>query len=290
MSFPAPISGSQILLDLPDHAYHRLPELGSSQAKELLRTAPAKFNYWRGKVRPEKKTFDVGHAVHKKVLGVGSDLVVIPDDYLAVDGAISTKRAKEFVAEARANGQVPLKSSEMQPINDMAEAVLKHPQAAALLTRGMPEVSVLSRDPETGAKVRCRFDFLQYPREPLAIASDLKTADDASPDAFQKAVLEYGYYISQEFYRDVYRYATGEELNFAFIVVEKEPPYLVGFYRLDPEFVAMGRREAAAARRMFAEYSASGHWPGLSTDIEELSPPTWAAMRSEEKYGNENPQ
>lgn len=285
MNFPKPRPGSLILTDLAEHAYHRLPELGSTQAKELLSSAPAKFHYWRGKPKPEKKAYDIGHAVHARVLGVGAQVVRIPDNYLAIDGAISTKRAKEFVQEARDNGQIPLKSEEIQPIEDMAEAVLKHPTASKLLMRGMPEVSVVTQDPETGAKVRCRFDYLQFPREPLAIAVDLKTADDASEDGFLKAVLDYGYHISQEFYRDAYRYATGEEVNFSFIVVEKTAPYLVGLYRLDPKFVEMGRREAAEARRMFAEYSGTGVWPGLSNDIEELAPPYWAVLKHEEKYG-----
>lgn len=285
MNFPAPRPGSLILTDLAEHAYHRMSELGSTQAKELLRSAPAKFHYWRGKKRPDKKAFDIGHAVHSRVLGVGSDIVRIPDNYLAKDGAISTKLAKEFVEKARENGQIPLKSEEFQPIQDMTDAVLNHPTASKLLMRGKAEVSVITRDPETGAKVRCRFDYLQFPRDPFAIAVDLKTADDASPDGFLKSVLDYGYHISQEFYRDAYRYATGEEVEFSFIVVEKSPPYMVGQYRLDPKFVEMGRREAAEARRMFAEYSGTGVWPGLSNDIEELAPPYWAVLKHEEKYG-----
>jgi hypothetical protein len=286
MNYPTK-PGSSVILDLPDEAYHALPELSSSQAKALLES-PARFNYWRNKRRPEKKAYDVGHAVHAKVLGTGATVVAIPNDLLASNGAVSTKAAKEWVEQARLDGKVPMKEDELRPINDMAEAVLSHPTAAALLSQpGRPEVSVLSTDPNTGVPVRARFDYLPYPRQPRAIGVELKTTDDASPAAFVKSIIEYGYDLSQEWYRDTYLWATGEEIEHAFIVVEKRPPYLVAHYRLPEQFVAMGSRKAIEARAVFAECTASGVWPGYSPEIEPLEPPMWAVIQHEEKYAIE---
>jgi hypothetical protein len=273
--------GSSVILDLPDDAYHSLPELSSSQAKALLES-PARFNYWRNKRRPEKKAYDVGHAVHAKVLGVGMGIEVLDfDNY-------RTKASQEERDAAYADGLTPMLRKEMQPIEDMAESVLKHPTAAALLSQpGNSEVSVLSTDPNTGVPVRARFDYLPYPRTPRAIALDLKTTDDASPASFVKSIVEYGYDVSQEWYRDTYRWATGEEVEFAFVVVEKRPPYLVAHYRLPEQFVAMGSRKANEARVQYAEFTASGVWPGYSPEIEPLEPPMWAVIQHEEKYAIE---
>lgn len=273
--------GSAVILDMPDAEYHSLPELSSSQAKDLLRS-PAKFNYWRGKRRPEKRDYDVGHAVHARVLGAGMRVEVLDfDNY-------RTKAAQEERDAAYAAGLTPMLRREMQPIEDMAEAVLRHPTAAALLSQpGHPEVSVLSTDPETGVAVRARFDYLPHPREPRAIAVDLKTTEDASPEAFVKSIVEYGYDLSQEWYRDAYRWATGEEVEFVFIVVEKQPPYLVAHYSLPDQFVLMGARKGAEARARFAEYTASGEWPGYPSDIQPIDPPMWAVIQHEEKYGME---
>jgi hypothetical protein len=280
MNYPTK-PGSSVILDLPDEAYHALPELSSSQAKDLLES-PARFNYWRGKRRPEKKAYDVGHAVHAKVLGVGMGIEILDfDNY-------RTKASQEERDAAYAAGLTPMLAREMQPINDMAEAVLKHPTAATLLAQpGNSEVSVLSTDPNTGVPVRARFDYLPYPRTPRAIALELKTTDDASPEAFVKSVIEYGYDLSQEWYRDTYLWATGEEVEFAFMVVEKRPPYLVAHYQLPEHFAAMGSRKAIEARARFAEYTESGHWPGYSPDIEFLDPPVWAVIQHEEKYAIE---
>lgn len=276
--------GSSVVVGMSDEEYHGLPEFSSSQAKDLLES-PARFNYWRGKRRPEKKAYDVGHAVHAKVLGTGATVVAIPDDLLASNGAISTKAAKEWVEQARAEGKVPMKADELRPIEEMSEAVLRHETASVLLAQpGNPEVSVLSTDPNTEVPVRARFDYLPYPRQPRAIALELKTTDDASPESFVKSIIEYGYDLSQEWYRDTYRWATGEEVEFAFIVVEKRPPYLVAHYQLPEAFVAMGARKAIEARAQYAEYTASGVWPGYSPAIEFLDPPLWAVIKHEEKY------
>lgn len=280
MSYPVR-DGSSVILDLPDEAYHALPELSSSQAKALLES-PARFNYWRGKRRPEKREFDLGHAVHAKVLGAGMGIEVLDfDNY-------RTKAAQEERDAAYAAGLVPMLRREMQPVLDAAESVLAHPVAAALLSQpGNPEVSVLTTDPNTGVGVRARFDYLPYPRTPRAIAVDLKTSRDASPAAFAKSVAEYGYDLQQEFYRDTYRWATGEEVEFVFVVVEVTPPYLVATYRLPISFVEMGQRKALEARALYAECMASGVWPGYSTQIEEVEPPVWAVIQHEEKYASQ---
>ena len=275
--------GSSIVVDLPDEAYHRMPELSSSQAKALLES-PAKFDYWRGKVRPPKSEYDLGHAVHAKVLGIGADVVEIPNDLLSADGGIRSNAAKEWVQQARDEGRVPLKSSELRPINDAAEAVLRHDKAAALLSQpGNPEVSILTIDPVTDVPLRARFDYLPYPRSPRAIGVDLKTSRDASPRGFAKAVHDFSYDLQQEWYRHCYRLATGEEIEFAFVVVELEPPYLVGYYNLSDAFMEMGRAKGAEARALFAECTRTGIWPGYDDDVITLEPPFWAAVAFEEK-------
>jgi hypothetical protein len=282
MNYPTK-PGSSVILDLPDEAYHRLPELSSSQAK-AINESPAKFNYWRGKVRPPKSEYDVGHAVHAKVLGKGADIVEIPADLLSSDGGVRSNAAKEWVENVRLEGRVPMKASELRPINEAAEAVLRHDHAAALFSQpGSPEVSVLSTDPTTGVPVRARFDYLPLPRQPIAKAVDLKTSRDASPRGFAKAVHDFSYDLQQEWYRHVYRLATGEEIEFAFVVVEMEPPYLVAVYNLSDAFMDMGRAKGAQAREVYAECMRTGVWPGYDPEVITLEPPFWAAVQFEEK-------
>jgi hypothetical protein len=274
--------GSSVILDLPDEAYHALPELSSSQAKALLES-PARFNYWRGKRRPEKKSFDIGHAVHAKVLGKGMGVVELHyDNY-------RTKAAQEERDAAYAEGKTPLLKKELRPIEEMAESALAHPLARKLLeVPGQSEVSIVTTDPETGCPVRARFDRLPYPGEGLTKALDVKTtAGSASAESFARAAFEYGYYIQRSWYLDCLKWATGDEAEMLFLVIETEPPYLPAVHQMDPVFVEMGDTAARYAREKFLEYTAANHWPGHPEEAGLITPPTWAAIQHDEKYAIE---
>ncbi len=66
-----------IVHDMPEEEYHRRPELSSTGARLLL-DSPAKYAYAQTHPQPHKQAFDVGHAVHARVLGVGSPAVDVP--------------------------------------------------------------------------------------------------------------------------------------------------------------------------------------------------------------------
>jgi len=71
------------------------PSLSSTGARALLPpSCPALFRHQQDAPRVEKPAFDLGHAVHARILGIGLDIAVIPDDILASNGATSTKAAK----------------------------------------------------------------------------------------------------------------------------------------------------------------------------------------------------
>lgn len=276
---------------MPESEYHARPELSSTEARLIL-DSPAKYRWKKDHpplVAPSKK-FDIGSAVHSKVLGVGYDAVVIPTELLASNGAISTKAAKEFVEQARTDGLIPLKAEEFEPIDAAAESVLAHPAARALLTQpGTGEVSVFSTSPE-GVHVRARFDFL--PDEftlgaPSRVAVDLKTARDASPDGFTRAIADHGYDVQRAWYVDALKWETGEDAELVFVAVEKEPPYLVAVHQLPTVWAQMGAEKAAHARRTYMECVESGVWPGYGDQVHLLSPPQWVIYSHEEKYTNE---
>jgi hypothetical protein len=281
-----------IVPGLPEHEYHARPELSSTEARLIL-DSPAKYRWKKDHpplVEPSKK-FDVGSAVHSKVLGTGYEAVVIPPDYLATNGAASTTAAKTFIAEARAAGKIPLKIEEFEPIDQQAEAVLAHPAAKQLFAQpATAEVSVFATDPETGIDVRGRFDFL--PNDftlgaPSRVAVDLKTARDASPAGFTKSIADYQYDVQRSWYLDALKWVTGEDAEMVFVAVEKEPPYLVAVHQLPTIWVEMGRTKARRAREVYAECVASGEWPGYGNQVHLLSPPTWLVMKHSEEYPND---
>ncbi|MCT2087336.1 PD-(D/E)XK nuclease-like domain-containing protein [Microbacterium enclense] len=277
-----------VVLGLDEETYHAHPALSSTGARQLLE-APARFEHAQSQPRAPRKAFDVGTLAHSKVLGVGAGVAVYPDgagdhvfadpetgeefdNVLASNGAASTKLAKSFEVWARTQGLVPLKRAEADEVNAMAEAVLSHPTARVLLEQaGHPEVSVFGTDPATGVECRARFDFLGR------VGVDLKTFHGAAtPVKFAKTVADHGYHVQGAHYEDTLSFI-GEQIDaFAFVVVEKDPPYLVAVFVLDDDYREIGAARAKRARELFAASRESGVWPGYPSQIQIARPPQWA--------------
>ena len=258
-----------IELNMPDEVYHSRPELSSTGARRLLES-PARYQ-WDKTHRTQKREFDVGHAVHAKVLGTGAVVDVLDFDNFR------TKAAQEARDAAYAAGLVPMLRKDMRPIEGMSEAVLSHPKARALFEQaGNPEVSVFATDPETGVDVKARFDYLPDFTVTDPTTVDLKTARSASPEGFAKSVAEYRYDIQQEWYLNAYSIETGDHsARMQFVVVETAPPYLVGVYPLADEFAELGRGRVRDALNLYAECLAADRWPGYPLDADPLQPPSW---------------
>lgn len=258
----------------PDHdeaTYHADPALSQSGAKLLL-DCPARYRYEMAN-RTEKDAYDLGHAVHAKVLGVGSPVAVIPATGRTKDLQTAHREAKEA---AHAAGLIPITAEQAEQVDAMAESVLAHDEARALLERdGQSEVSMWWHEETalgwdtTTVPCRGRIDRLTtHDGEPLAI--DLKTtARNTGPIAWRSAVLDYGYDLQAAAYDSGYQKLTGDALPMTHIAVEKAAPYVVAVYPPMPwDYLARGARRWQQAIDTYAECVATGHWParpGLQT-------------------------
>jgi hypothetical protein len=272
-----------IVHGLPDAAYHSRPELSSTEARLLLQS-PAKYR-WRKDNPPiidDSPKFDIGKAVHAKVLGQGAEVVVIAaDDW-------RSKAARDARQEARDAGKAPLLTREFEAVNAMAESVLAHPTGKALLSQpGDTEVSLFTSI--DGVPVRARFDFLpDAVPDRRVVAVDLKTTADASKRAFEKSVATYEYTVQRAWYLEAYAYTTGaiNDTEMVFLAVEKEPPYLVAVYQVPSVWAEKGHVMAARARSVWKQCNATGEWSGYAPTIQLLDEPTWHVYQYEEEYAN----
>ena len=81
-----------IVHNVPEADYHSHPALSSTQARQIL-DSPAKYDYAKTHPQPHKDAFDLGTAVHTKVLGTGYTVATYPPEHLTPSGAASTKAA-----------------------------------------------------------------------------------------------------------------------------------------------------------------------------------------------------
>lgn len=274
-------SGDAVVRDLPHEQYLQHPALSHSGAKLLVRAGgPARFRHYLEHGRPPKDEFDVGHAAHNAVLGVGPELVVVD----AADWrTAAAKQAREL---ARASGKVAVLTKTATQVADMARALRAHPVASRLLhvKTGEPEVSLFWHDGEHGVDRRGRVDFLRTPDgDGRLILADYKTTTDASPAAVERSVINFGYHSQGAWYRDlVVGLGLAKSAPFLFVFQEVAAPYLVHVIELDPDLLAMGDDLNRRALRLFAECTASGVWPGYNdAGITTVHAPTWALRQHE---------
>lgn len=275
---PTILSGA-FVEHMDEDEYHAHPALSYSGMKQLLRS-PMHYRMYKltNRTRPE---FDVGHACHARILGVGMPIVEIPTRLLSSDGGIRTNDAKAFVAETRAEGKIPLKPAVYGDVVRASDAVLRNAKARDLLERpGFTELSLFADDPVTGVHLRCRLDRL------ADVPIDVKSTTDVQIRKVTNTVIDFGYDIQAETYRTLIELVTGEKpepMNLIFF--EKDAPYEVRVVRLtDPVWHARGEMLMRAAIDLFAWCTEQDAWPGEDEDggeIRDLVPPAWLVRQLE---------
>jgi hypothetical protein len=270
--------------DLTNAEYHAdelLPggSLSSTGARKLLApSCPALFKWEREHPRPFTKALDTGSAAHDMLLGGGPEIVVIPDEITAKNGSWSTDEAKAMVADVRGRDAVPMKPAEYDEVKAIVAAVRAHPIAGRLFEpgAGVAEPSLFWTDEVTGVQRRARLDWLPHRTGRRTIIADLKTTRSAQRDKFAKSAQEYGYHQQAAYYLDaVNALDLADDPVFVFVAIEKTPPYLVNVIQLDPTAMRIGAYLNRRALAIYAECTRTGHWPGYSNDVEQVSLPGW---------------
>jgi len=252
-------------------AYHADPALGSTSLKTLATKTPAHYKYDQEHPKTSD-ALDLGTAAHSLILEGDESGVKVID--------VDDKRGAKWTVpadEARKAGKIPLVSKEWAQVKAMRDAVMAHPVARFLFANHLAEQSVFWE--EDGLTLKCRPDAWKP-----GTLIDLKTARDANPTTFGKTAHEYGYHQSAAQYIDGVKAATGEELPFHFVLVEKTEPYLVSVVELDVEAINLGRQLNDRAKRIYRECVGSGNWPGYPSG-ELVSLPMWAIYQAEELLG-----
>ena len=284
----APAAGPGItepgIYQMTNEEYHAdRGSLSSSGARMLLPpSCPALFRHAQDTPQEPKKTFELGSAAHKLVLGEGPDLIRVDADKW------TTAAVKAEVAAIRDEGGIPLKPVEYQQVHDMADALRRHPVASMLFdpARGKPEQSLFWRDRPTGIMRRARFDWLPDSRSGRLIIPDYKTAADASDDAMQRDIAKYGYNQQADWYEEAARALGlgGQDAELLLIVQEKKAPFLINVIGIEFGSRIIGGAKNRAAINTFAECMSTGNWPGYGDEPNYLALPGYAENRDKEMY------
>jgi hypothetical protein len=254
----------------------------------------------RSRSRP-KKCFDIGNAI-ECLLSFGpakfAELFIVhPETY---EGKESQKKdaplidkpwnwnanaCNEWAAE-HAAGRTIISTADMMLVFKMRAAVMRNPDARALIEASRPQVTFRARGKDVS--VQCRSDFWSHEGTVLPSTgettgpfdADLKTIESLSPAAFKgfdRQADELGYHLAQVFYRFVIRRVLAEiagvpevELPYVrryFIVVDKKENPSCTVYTMpevmleEAEAVLLGDGEQQGLLQRLLECYRTGVWP-----------------------------
>lgn len=161
----------------------------------------------------------------------------------------------------------------------MRDSVYAHPKAKRLLTgKGMNELSALWNDEKNGLLCKARFDRCSPEFGALV---DIKTTVNASRDAFERAIYNYGYHRQGAHYLTGAK-ATGLQAgHFVNIAVEKERPYAVAVYRLDEAALEAGLVTLRPLLDRYKQCIDTDTWPGYSDQIEDIAIPAYGFQQAD---------
>ena len=295
----SPFDPPTIIHDLPFEDYKNIEAANASGLKVLLDRSPA---HAHGMPPKATDAMSMGTLIHTATLEpekLRVEYAVLPDfprttnagkaqrvewlcDLLgaaapASDQKTEGKRLDEQLSALeqmlQRRGITTISQAQYDQAEAVAQAVKSHPLAAPLLDGAEPEVTLLANDPATGQLVKVRTDALKSADD---LIIDLKTAEDASFEAFSRAAGRYQYHLQAALYRWVYQWVTERTPGFIHIVVETKPPYGVVCYDMDSEAIERGGQRARFALSRWAECARTGHWPGYPTEFVSLSLPKWS--------------
>lgn len=110
---------------------------------------------------------------------------------------------------------------------------------------------------------------------------DLKSAADASPEAFGRVAWSFDYVAQMAWYSDGLRTLEGTQRRAALLAVEKSAPYACALYVLDDAQMEIGRQVYRRWLKTLTECRASGKWAGYE-GVQYLRLPRWAATQAME--------
>jgi len=262
--------------DMSNEDYHRgrgKASLSKGSLVELARS-PAHLKAYRDADHEPTPAMVFGSQFHCAVLEpelFAQRYVVAPK----VDRRTKAGKAKwaEFQLSLAENGQEEITQDNMDLINRMADSLRASEIANGLLSDGKAEQSIFWNHPKWGFSCKCRPDFLN---NKYSLVVDLKTATDASPEAFAKAVVNYRYHWQAAHYlQGINEILPKEYKEFIFVVIEKTPPYAVQNYILKRDDIYLAEEQIKPLLSLYAECLANDTWPGPPDRIQTIELPSW---------------
>lgn len=273
--------GPGIYNRLPYDLYVQIPGDNFSRLKEMARSA--KHYKWRLDNPRKSAPISLGKAAHTAVLEphrFAAEYALW--DERTEDDKVRPRRGKVWEEFVVANpGKQIVRADEHGLAMSMRDEVRSNPAAMKYLRKGTPETSMVWDDAETGRRCKGRTDWLVNV-DGIDCLVGLKTARDCRNIWFGNAAARLGYHLQWAFYRDGYEALSGNIPRVVEIVIESAPPHDLVVYIIPDEIVELGRDEYRRHLVTLGECETADEWPGVATEEQILSYPSYMYQAEED--------
>ena len=255
--------------------YHAHPALSRSKLW-WAHESPAAFKYNMEHPQPQTEAMFLGAAFHKLVLEPQSfDL-----EYAILPPGINRNSytGKDIIAQAKLVGKEVLRSTEMDNLIRMRDALMENRTVSYFVEEGTKEYSIFWTDEETEEPLKCRPDIF-VANDDLHIIADIKTCDSADTEDFTRACVRYGYAMQAAMYIEGVKTKAPGDYSFLFFAVEKSAPYSVNVMQMDQAFIDYGRIQFRDLLNTVHSCKQTGIWygkNGAENNINKILLPSWA--------------
>lgn len=251
--------------------YRSIPAVNASALKHAVRSL-AHYRHAMKAQREQTEAHIVGEALHLAILESEKFAArVVKRD--KVDGR--TKAGKEYAAafaEQHA-GKLILDADDYAAVEDMRESCASCPAIRQLMKQtGQAEATALWRE-ANGLDAKARFDRISFGSKRIV---DVKSAREASPEGFARAIAQYGYHFSAAYYLRGAEHLAGPGWGFSWVVIEKEPPFACAVYEPTERMLDVAHNQIEVALRRVKEAEESGEYPAYSAEAQAIDIPEWA--------------
>ena len=272
------VIGQCCIPDLSNEEYHANKDYISRSSIMDFDKNP--YTYWAKHINPDRPKRNstpqmiLGSAFHTLMLEPDKfnyEYAILPQKVLLKDVGKETYDAfKKLEKEMLEGTQTIITSEEYINLMNMKLTVEDNKSAMQLLENARIENSFFWQDEHSGLNLKCRPDVLH---DNMII--DLKTTSNASPRAFQREMVDYGYHVQFAMIRDGVEIVEGRRINNCInVVIETKYPYNMAIYIIDEFALEEGQMKYKQICLDLKNAIEENKWQDYG--IQTISLPKWA--------------
>ncbi len=205
----------------------------------------------------------VGFCAFEDFIQNGHAFRHVPEHVLSSSGSRAGKAWKAF--EEEYEGEVLYKPDQWKHLVGMRREIFEHGDAydllygASNLNAIRSEYTIIGIDVATGLEVRCRIDRMRLAAGQRTLI-DLKTSRDSNPRKWNRQADSDGMAVQSFIMTELAKAHFGGDVEYRYVVCDKEPSYRVEVYKPPEAFIQNGRDQYMRDITRFKRSVSSGIW------------------------------